>query len=50
MRLDYSSILRHIEMNEILEYAEQQQLTLTKNFFLQRPNFIFSRQHQKLLW
>ncbi|MDR0611024.1 MAG: hypothetical protein LBG58_13005, partial [Planctomycetaceae bacterium] len=31
MRLDYSSILRHIEMNEILEYAEQQQLTLTKN-------------------
>jgi hypothetical protein len=31
MRLDYSRILRRIEINKMLEYAERQQFVLTKN-------------------
>jgi hypothetical protein len=49
MRLDYSSIMQRIEINKILEYAEKQQITLTKNISLKNPSFIFERQ-QEFLW
>jgi hypothetical protein len=35
----------------MLEYAEKQRLTLSKNIFLQNPSFIFGQQHQQeFLW
>ncbi|MDR0390432.1 MAG: hypothetical protein LBH59_00880 [Planctomycetaceae bacterium] len=50
MRLDYFPILRRIEINKMLEYAEKQQLQLTKNIFLKNSNFIFGHQRQEFLW
>lgn len=50
MRLNYVPILRRIEINKMLEYAERQQLTLSKNIFIKNPSSIFGRQHQELLW
>ncbi|MDR1484426.1 MAG: hypothetical protein LBT09_06345, partial [Planctomycetaceae bacterium] len=50
MRLNYLPILRRLEINKMLEYAESQQLTLTKNIFLQKSSFIWGRQQQEFLW